>query len=78
MEAEPAPPGDLKRLVRGLKDKAEAAAISRMLEQTLWNRRKAARRSNISYKALLYKIRQYNLQPCGRSPAAPSLVRPVA
>ena len=78
MEAEPAPPGDLKRLVRGLKDKAEAAAISRMLEQTLWNRRKAARQLNISYKALLYKIRQYNLQPCGRSPAAPSLVRPVA
>ena len=36
-------------------------AISRALEQTNWNRKKAADILNISYKALLYKIRQYGL-----------------
>lgn len=54
-------PGDLKLLVRGLKDKAEMEAISRALEQTNWSRKQAARLLNISYKALLYKIRQYGI-----------------
>ena len=62
----PAPPtgaqqGDLKSLVRGLKGEAEAEAITRALEQTNWSRKEAARLLNISYKALLYKIRQYGL-----------------
>lgn len=52
---------DLKSLVRSLKDEAECEAISRALKQTKWNRKEAARLLNISYKALLYKIRQYNL-----------------
>jgi len=54
-------PGGLKSLVRSLKDEAEMQAISRALEQTNWNRKKAATLLNISYKALLYKIRQYGL-----------------
>jgi two-component system response regulator AtoC len=60
---------DLKVMVRGLKDEAEASAISRVLAQTGWNRKAAAAILNISYKALLYKIRQYNLRPVrgGRS-----------
>jgi len=53
--------GDLKSLVRSLKDEAEMEAIARALEQTNWNRKEAARILNISYKALLYKIRQYGL-----------------
>ena len=58
----PAPkPSGLKSLVRNLKDEAEIQAISQALEQTNWNRKKAATLLNISYKALLYKIRQYNL-----------------
>jgi two-component system response regulator AtoC len=56
-------PGDLKQLVRGLKDEAEMEAISQALEQTKWNRKEAARLLNISYKALLYKIRQYGIDP---------------
>jgi len=52
---------DLKSLVRNLKDEAEAKAIWRTLEQTKWNRKETARLLNISYKALLYKIRQFNL-----------------
>ncbi|MHB8303937.1 MAG: sigma-54-dependent transcriptional regulator [Acidobacteriaceae bacterium] len=52
---------DLKAMVRGLKDQAEMQAIRETLAETKWNRRTAATRLNISYKALLYKIRQYNL-----------------
>ena len=59
----PAPENDLKRIVRSIKDEAEIAAISRTLEQTGWNRKEAALLLNISYKALLYKIRQYGIDP---------------
>jgi two-component system, NtrC family, response regulator AtoC len=54
-------PDDLKSLVRGLKDEAEREAIARTLERTRWNRKEAARRLGISYKALLYKIRRYSI-----------------
>ena len=43
------------------KDEAEAQAIARALEQTNWNRKQAAVILQISYKALLYKIRQYGI-----------------
>ncbi len=55
--------GSLKHLVRNLKDGAESAAIARTLEGTGWNRKAAASDLQISYKALLYKIKQYNLAP---------------
>ena len=48
--------------MRGLKDEAEIKAIGKTLERTRWNRKEAARLLNISYKALLYKIRQYGLE----------------
>jgi two-component system, NtrC family, response regulator AtoC len=54
---------DLKSLVRGLKDEAEMQAIKRALEQTKWKRKEAAELLHISYKALLYKIRQYGIDP---------------
>jgi transcriptional regulator with PAS, ATPase and Fis domain len=53
--------GGLKRLVRNLKDDAESAVIAQTLEDTGWNRKAAATDLQISYKALLYKIKQYNL-----------------
>ncbi|HMC57649.1 MAG TPA: helix-turn-helix domain-containing protein, partial [Candidatus Solibacter sp.] len=53
--------GGLKSLARGAKDEAEAQAIARALEQTNWNRKQAAVILQISYKALLYKIRQYGI-----------------
>ncbi len=56
-------PTGLKSLVRSVKDEAEAVAIAEALQQTNWNRKKAAVLLKISYKALLYKIRQYDLQP---------------
>ncbi len=54
--------GGLKSLVRSVKDEAEIEAISRALDETKWNRKKAARLLDISYKALLYKIRQYGIE----------------
>src|SRR5438477_8742512 len=51
----------LKALVRGLKDEAEMEAIADALEKTRWCRKDAAKMLGISYKALLYKIRQFNL-----------------
>jgi two-component system response regulator AtoC len=53
----------LKHMVRNLKGGAEAAAIAQSLELAGWNRKMAASDLKISYKALLYKIKQYNLSP---------------
>lgn len=41
---------------------AERQAITVMLENTRWNRREAARRLQVSYKALLNKIKQMQLE----------------
>lgn len=55
--------GGLKAMVRSLKDDAEAKEIQKALENTNWNRKRAAAHLNISYKALLYKIKQHGLSP---------------
>jgi two-component system response regulator AtoC len=60
----------LKHLVRNLKGDAESVAIAQALDGTGWNRKVAASELQISYKALLYKIKQYNLSPPNRRPAA--------
>jgi two-component system, NtrC family, response regulator AtoC len=53
--------GGLKSLARSAKDEAEGEAIRQALEKTNWNRKQAAALLQISYKALLYKIRQYGI-----------------
>jgi two-component system response regulator AtoC len=63
----------LKALVRGLKDEAEMEAIADALEKTHWCRKDAAKMLGISYKALLYKIRQFNLDS-GRGSRAQAAV----
>ncbi len=73
----------LKHLVRNLKGGAEAAAIAQSLEGSGWNRKAAASDLQISYKALLYKIKQYNLSPPPRKHQAsvekhPILIAPKA
>src|SRR5262252_5591466 len=60
-ETEPPKEQGLKALVRGLKDEAEMEAIADALEKTRWCRKDAAKMLGISYKALLYKMRQFNL-----------------
>lgn len=53
----------LKAMVRNLKGDAESMAIAQVLEGVGWNRKAAANDLQISYKALLYKIKQYDLSP---------------
>jgi len=53
---------DLKELVKTLKCSAEAEVIAQVLRQTNGDRRKAAALLNLSYKALVYKTRQYGLE----------------
>ena len=57
----------LKAMVRSLKGDAESTAIAQVLEGTGWNRKAAANDLQISYKALLYKIKQYDLSPPGHA-----------
>ncbi|HYS08647.1 MAG TPA: sigma-54 dependent transcriptional regulator [Myxococcales bacterium] len=69
--ATPAPPApvvpmgaetvSLKEIARQAALRAEREAISAMLARTNWNKRKAAARLQISYKALLYKIKDCGL-----------------
>jgi two-component system response regulator AtoC len=51
----------LQSVLRTLKNETELQAISRALEETHWNRKRAARLLNISYRGLLYKIRQHGI-----------------
>ncbi len=51
----------LKEIGKHAAGVAEREAILRVLNYTRWNRRKAAKILDISYKALLYKIRDYGL-----------------
>jgi hypothetical protein len=73
-----APPGqiddeykiDLKGLGRKAADAAEREAIIIMLRHTGGNKREAADRLGISYKAILYKIREFGIgRPRNRRPA---------
>ena len=53
--------GGLKTLVSKLKGEAEAEVISTVLQRNNWKRKQTASELKISYKALLYKIRQYGI-----------------
>jgi len=48
----------LKLAARAASKKAERELILQVLERTHWNRKRAARELQISYKSLLYKIKQ--------------------
>ena len=51
----------LKQVGLEAAERAERELVIAMLEQTNWNRKQAAALLQISYKALLYKIRQYGI-----------------
>jgi transcriptional regulator with PAS, ATPase and Fis domain len=53
----------LKEVKRKAILKAEGELICQVLKETDWNRKVAAEMLQISYKALLYKIKQLNLRP---------------
>jgi two-component system response regulator AtoC len=52
----------LKAAARAASRQAERELISRALTRTHWNRKKAAQDLQISYKALLYKLKQLGLE----------------
>ncbi|NIS62614.1 MAG: AAA domain-containing protein [Proteobacteria bacterium] len=51
----------LKEVSQRAATEAERQAILKALTETNWNRKRAAKLLNISYKAILYKIKQYGL-----------------
>jgi two-component system, NtrC family, response regulator AtoC len=78
--AEPAPPSleldipdqgpvPLKKITQQAVRRLERQVILKVLQNTHWNRRRAAETLKISYRALLYKIRDAGLSPA--RPAVP-------
>jgi len=60
------PSGSLKEAARAASRLAERGMILNQLERTHWNRKRAARELQISYKALLYKLKQLGLDGSDR------------
>ena len=56
---------DLKAIAKRAAQIAEKRVIKKVLDQTRWNRKEAAERLQISYKALLYKMKDNGLNPSG-------------
>lgn len=56
----------LKAAARSASRNAERDLIAKALERTHWNRKRAARELQISYKSLLYKIKQTGLEEKGQ------------
>jgi transcriptional regulator with PAS, ATPase and Fis domain len=65
-------PIHLKKITRQAVQELESKIILNVLEANRWNRKRAASELKISYRALLYKIRQAGLPP------KRSLQRPAA
>jgi DNA-binding NtrC family response regulator len=57
----------LKQAARAASREAERELILRTLNRTRWNRRRAAQELQISYKALLYKLKQIGYGECEAS-----------
>jgi len=51
----------LRSLLKSIKEETEKNAIALALEKTGWNRKAAARSLKISYRTILYKIKQYHM-----------------
>ena len=52
---------DLKKIAKQAARVAEKRVIAKVLQETRWNRKEAAERLQISYKALLYKMKENGL-----------------
>jgi two-component system response regulator AtoC len=63
-------PISLKKITRQAVHELERKIILKVLQHHHWNRKSAARALNISYRALLYKIRDAGL-PSNRAPRRP-------
>jgi two-component system response regulator AtoC len=52
---------NLKEAGKKAAEEAESKIIQNALQETHWNRKRAARLLHVSYKALLYKIEKYHI-----------------
>ena len=59
----------LKRVARAASQHAERELILKALTRTRWNRKRAAQELQISYKALLYKLKQIGKHDLEEAPA---------
>ena len=67
--ARPASPEvSLKKVAAAAAEAAEQELMRRVLTETRWNRREAARRLKISYKALLNKLKKWAPEEVGETP----------
>ncbi len=57
--------------LRSVRAVAEVTAIHCALQETGWNRKRAAKLLSISYRGLLYKIRQHNITAQSSGPLVP-------
>ena len=69
-------PISLKKITRQAVHEMERKIILKVLQHHHWNRKQAARALNISYRALLYKIRDAGL-PSNRAPRRPQANDPA-
>jgi len=76
-EAPPDGSISLKKVTRQAVQELERKIILRVLEANSWNRKRAARDLNISYRALLYKIRQAGVPPKSSRNRAEALTAPA-
>jgi len=70
LENKVAAPAGMKDVISQVKNKAEIRMLQDALLASGWNRRRAARSLNISYRSLLYKIQQHGLTAHRESSAA--------
>jgi two-component system, NtrC family, response regulator AtoC len=56
-------PRSLKSLLQSVRSETERNAITAALEKTRWNRKAAARLLRVSYRTMLYKIDEYDINP---------------
>ena len=65
----------LKQVARAASQSAERELILKALTRTRWNRKRAAQDLQISYKALLYKLKQIGMQEMNAAPPQGSEVK---
>ncbi len=70
-------PKSLKSLIQSVKSETEKNAIAAALEKTRWNRKAAAKLLKVSYRTMLYKIDQYDINPSEHETSSFSGIRVV-
>jgi two-component system response regulator AtoC len=67
----------LKEVSAHAAEQAEREMVLRMLEETNWNRKRAARELGVCYKALLNKLKKWQIKPSSGGAERPSFAKLV-